>query len=124
MKSKTLNIIKNCRRIISEQGEIPEDPSQLEGGDAEMGVTDVADPTPQQEVPLTSEGEEQYIKDLIDAALFEPSSDDAKTLTDLQGVMNTKSFTNAREEVLPIILNIIRPSTEGNDLRKELNSIQ
>lgn len=124
--SKTLNLIQNYGKVILEQGEEEMDPEMMEGGDEQMDVTDVQDPSQemtQQEVPLTSEAEEQYIRDLVDAALYQPSSEDSKTLSDLQGVINTKNYTNAREEILPIVLNIIRPSTEGSGLRDELDQI-
>ncbi len=73
---------------------------------------------------MTSEGENQYIADLIDAALFEPSSEEAQTLLNLQSVMNLKRYTNAREEVLPTVLGIIRSSSDANELKKGLNDLQ
>ena len=121
---KTEHLIKHYKKILSEQAEeLPEAGFDSSGGEDMGAVTDVQDPEPQEEMPLTSEGEEQYIQDLIDAALYEPSSEDAKTLTDLQGIMSMKKFTNAREEILPIILKIIRPATEDNSIRNQLNNV-
>lgn len=120
--SKTLNLIRNYGKVILEQGE----EEMMQGGEEPMDVTDIQDPSQemaQQEAPLTSEAEEQYIRDLVDAALYQPSSEDSKTLSDLQGIINTKNYANAREEILPIVLNIIRPSTEGSGLRDELDQI-
>lgn len=125
MFSKTSSVFAHYDRILLEQdGQIP-DPEQ--GFDSAGGVSpDVTQnpaPQPQEEVPMTSEGEEKYIADLIDAALFEPSSEDVRVLTNLQGVMKLKKFKNAREEILPTLLNIIRPSTESSDIRSGLDQL-
>lgn len=126
MSSKTLKLIRQYKKVLREQGELPpadEFNTQPQGGDA----TEMPDPNAeatQEEMPMTSEGEEEYISNLIDAALFEPSPTDAKTLTDLQSVMKMKKYNNAREEILPVILNIIRPSTDGNNLRQALDTVQ
>jgi hypothetical protein len=72
---------------------------------------------------MTSVGEDKYIADLIDAALFEPSPEQSSTLLNLQSVMQMKKYTNAREEILPSILGIISASTSGGDLKKQLNKI-
>lgn len=123
--TKTSKVFAHYEKVLKEQGE--QVPQPEEGFDSTGGqspdVTQNVAPQPQEEVPMTSEGEEKYIADLIDAALFEPSSEDARTLTNLQGVMKLKKYTNAREEILPLILNIIRPSTESNDLRAGLDSL-
>jgi hypothetical protein len=37
--------------------------------------------------------------------------------------MQMKRFTNAREEVLPMVLSLIRSETGGGDLKKDLNTI-
>lgn len=129
---KTLKLIDTYYKLLKEQGEV--DPEMLDqemegGNEMEMGADEMQQPEmqqpeiEQQEIPLTSEAENQYIKDMVDAALFVPSSDDAKTLSDLQGVIATKNFSNAREEILPILLNIIRPSTEDGNLRDDLDQI-
>lgn len=123
---KTLNLIEHYKRIILEQGEeeMQQMGGEMEGQEGMEGdVTEMPEELPQEEMPFTSESENQYIEDLIDAALYEPSSEDSKTLTDLQGIVKMKKFTNAREEILPTLLTIIRPSTEGNDIRGELNNI-
>ena len=128
---KTLKLIENYKRILLEQGEegmSPEEMQGMQGMEGQEGmegqdVTEMPEEPMQEEMPFTSESENQYIEDLIDAALYEPSSEDAKTLTDLQGIVKMKKFTNAREEILPTLLKIIRPSTEDNDIRGELNNI-
>jgi hypothetical protein len=80
-------------------------------------------PDPANTMPLTPEGEDQYISDLIDAALFEPSSEDANTLLNLQSVMKLHKYTNSREEVLPTVLSIIGSSTQAGNMKQDLNSI-
>ena len=126
MQSKTLKLIDSYLQIIKEQGE---DLNMQQGPPMEQpqDVQDVVDPnaeSPEEEVmPLTSQGEEKYIADLIDAALFEPSAEDASTLMNLQNVMQMKRFKNAREEVLPLVLSIISPETQAGDLKKNLNQI-
>lgn len=74
-------------------------------------------------MPLTPEGEDQYISDLIDAALFEPSSEDATTLLNLQSVMKLHKYTNSREEVLPTVQTIIGSSTQAGDLKQNISDL-
>lgn len=122
MSDKTLKLIKHYHRILKEQDEQIPDEEQgfdIDGGEMEAPMEEPVS----EEVPMTSEGEERYISDLIDAALYEPNAEDAQILIDLQSVMKMKKYQNARDEVLPIILNIIRPSTEGNDIRDSLNNV-
>jgi len=116
MTSKTLKLIDRYMLVI-EQGESPpiEDPSAQQ-----------APPTPEasdETMPMTSAGEDEYITNLIDAALFEPSAEEANTLLNLQSVMNMKRYTNAREEVLPTVLSIIGTSTQNNDLKQDLSGL-
>jgi hypothetical protein len=123
---KTLNLINHYIRVIEEQGEqMPENPEEMEGFDSSGGesVVDNPEPIEDETMPLTSEGEDRYISDLIDAALFEPTPDDALTLQNLQSVMKMKRYKNARQEVLPLILGLIRPETEVVELRDDLNEI-
>lgn len=125
MKSKTLKLINSYLRVIKEQGE---DPNAMQDPNTPQDVQDAVDPNaaaaPEEEtMPLTSQGEEKYIADLIDAALFEPSAEDSATLMNLQNVMQMKRFQNAREEVLPLVLSIIAPETQAGDLRKDLSQI-
>jgi hypothetical protein len=126
--SKTLSLFKQYHQILKEQGEQQPDPSQEQQFDTTGGqspdINDNPAPEPPEDMPMTSEGENQYISDLIDAALFSPSAEDSKTLQNLQSVMKLKRFTNAREEVLPTILNIIRPETDANNVRTSLDKIQ
>jgi len=119
MKSKTLRLIDTCLKIIKEEGEMP-DMSQEQPQD----VQDVTQPQTQGEtMPLSSAGEDKYISDMIDAALFEPSPEQSNTLLNLQSQMQMKKYQNAREEILPSVLGIISSSTSGGDLRKQLNKI-
>ncbi len=118
--SRTLQLIEGYLKVLKEQGE---DPEMQELAPQSPDVTENPQPTPQEEMPMTSEGEEEYISNLIDAALFAPSPEDSKTLNDLQSAMKMKRFTNAREEILPIILGIIQPSTSGGDLKQSLNQL-
>jgi hypothetical protein len=123
---KTLKLINHYQRVLKEQAEEEMNP---EGQDPEFdtsGGEDVLDnpePVESETMPLTSEGEDRYIADMIDAALFEPSSEDARILQNFQSVMKMKRYKNAREEILPNLLNIIRPSTEENDIRDNLNNV-
>lgn len=115
-------------RLLKEQGEDPNmqqmepDPSQ-QPQDVQDAVDPNAEEPADETMPLTSQGEDQYISDLIDAALFSPSSEDARTLLNLQNVMQMKRYSNAREEVLPLVLSIISAETQGGDLKKDLNNI-
>ncbi len=123
--SRTDSVFDHYYKILKEQGEnipAPEEGFDTSGGQS-PDVTQNPQPSSQEEMPMTSEGEEKYIADLLDAALFEPSSEDARTLANLQGVMRMKRFKNAREEILPLILNIIRPSTESTDIRDNLDKL-
>jgi len=124
MKSKTLQLINRYHRLIREQGE---DPSMEQDPNAMEQPQDAVDPNAggagEEELPLTSQGEDKYIADLIDAALFEPSAEDARTLLNLQNVMQMKRYKNAREEVIPLVLSLISSETQGGDLKKSLNSI-
>ena len=127
MKSKTLKLINSYIRVINE-ADMEFDPNAM-GDEAGMDQ-EQPDPTEMQggpdvedEMPMTSEGENEYISNLIDASLYEPSPEDATTLNDLRSMMDLKKFTNAREEILPTVLNIIRPSTEDGDIRNMLDDI-
>lgn len=126
MSSKTLQLINRYRKVLVEQGGLPP-ADEFNTSPQEGDVTDMQDPNAdanQEEIPMTSEGEEEYISNLIDAALFEPSPTDAKTLTDLQSIVKMKKYNNAREEILPVILNIIRPATDSNSIRQSLDNVQ
>ena len=117
MSSKTLKLIRQYHRILKEQGE---DPNAAPSPD----VTENPEPPADQDtVPMTSEGENEYIADLIDAALFEPSPEEARTLINLQSVMKMKRYKNAREEILPTVLGIISPSSQAGDMSKALNQL-
>lgn len=126
MKSKTLQLINRYHRLLKEQGEDPNMQPPMEGEQPQdvQGAVDPSAEAPQDEtMPLTSQGEDKYIADLIDAALFEPSAEDSRTLLNLQNVMQMKRYKNAREEVLPLLLSIISSETQGGDLKKDLSNI-
>jgi len=127
MKFKTLQLFEHYHKVIREQGEDPNAPP-MEGDPAAgmedpASVQDVTEAPPEETMPLTSEGEEQYISDLIDAALYKPSPEEASTLTNLQSVMKMKRFQNAREEILPTVLSIISASSGEGSLKQELQNI-
>lgn len=126
MKSKTLNLIEKYQRLIREQGEDPSmvDPNAMQQPQDVQGAVDPnAGDAGEEEIPLTSQGEDEYIANLIDAALYKPSAEDAKTLLNLQNVMQMKRYENSREEVLPLVLSLISPETQNGDLKNNLNSI-
>lgn len=106
--SKTLKLIRRFHEDVD--------------GNQSEDVTETPQETPET-MPMTSEGENEYISDMIDAALFSPSSEDAQTLLNLQSVMKLKRFTNAREEILPTILGMIRSTSDAKDLKSNLNAI-
>jgi len=123
---KTLKLMNHYLRVLREQDEegMEEmDEFDTSGGEEMEGVLDNPEPVDDEMMPLSSEGENQYIADLIDAAMYEPTSDDARLLQNLQSVMKMKRFKNAREEILPTILNIIRPATDESDIRDGLDDI-
>lgn len=115
MKSKTLQFIDYYTKILKEEGEMPDMNQQ----------PDSTQNTPEasETMPMSSAGEDKYIADIIDAALFEPSPEQSTTLLNLQSQMQMKKYSNAREEILPSVLAIISSSTSGGDLRKQLNKI-
>ena len=120
MSDKTIQLIERYHRLLKEQGEQEQEqaPDEEQGFDTAGAEEEMPQEEPiPEEVPMTSEGEERYIADIIDAALFEPASDDAQLLLNLQSMMKMKKYQNARDEVLPAVLNIIKPSTEGSDIR-------
>jgi hypothetical protein len=119
MKSKTLKLIDGYLKIIQEQGEIPDMSQEQPPAPAQ----ETPEAPAQETMPLSSAGEDKYISDMIDAALFEPSTEQANTLLNLQSQMQMKKYSNAREEILPSVLGIISASTSGGDLRKQLNKI-
>ena len=123
MKSKTLKLINSYLHLM-EQGENPEEvPQEQQPQDVQDMVDPNANASQEETMPFTSQAEEKYISDLVDAALFEPSPEDVKTLLNLQNVMQMKRFRNAREEVLPLVLSIISPETQAGDIKKDLSSI-
>ena len=120
--NRTTQLIEGYLKFLKEDGENPEMEDIAPQG-ASGDVTENPEAAPEQEMPLTSEGEEEYISNLIDAALFSPSPEEARTLNDLQSAMKLKRYTNAREEILPTILGIIQPSSSGGDLKQSLNNL-
>jgi hypothetical protein len=108
--------------MIREQGEMP-DAAQEQPPTPQEGSQPTPEASAQETMPLSSAGEDKYIADMIDAALFEPSPEQANTLLNLQSQMQMKKYSNAREEILPSVLGIISSSTSGGDLRKQLNKI-
>ena len=122
MKSKTKDLIAQYSKLFLEQDEQDMDDAGQE--EQPQDVQDVAmeEPT-QEEVPLTSEGENEYVKWMIDAALYKPTAEEAKTLLNLQNVMQLKRFTNAREEIVPIVMSIISSESSADDMKNQLSEI-
>jgi len=124
MSNKTKRLFDHYFKVIKEQGEredeAPQDEFDSTGGE---DVLDNPEPVEDETMPLTSEGEDRYISDMVDAALYEPSPEEARTLVNLQNVMSMKRYENAREEVLPTVLSFIRPESDNNDLKQSLNNI-
>jgi hypothetical protein len=130
MSSKTLKLIRQYHRILKEQGEdlnvyptMDPNAGQQAPPDAPQSVVDNPEPPPEDTMPLSSKGENDYISYLIDAALFEPSPEEANELSNLRSVMDLKRFKNAREEIKPKVLGIINPSTTDHILKKALNKV-
>lgn len=121
---KTLKLFDHFQSLLEQSPELQDQVGQEEPVDDVQDVTDPNAGGAGEEMPLTSEAEEQYIEDLIDAALFQPSSEEAKTLLNLQNVIKSKSFTNAREEVLPLVLSLIQSETSTNDLKDSLDQVR
>ena len=97
----------------------------MEGGE-DVSVTD----TPQPETPeegeaqsLTSEGELFYIESLVDAALYSPNSEEQATLMDIQDALSSKSYVNARAEILPTVLAMFQDTREDKELSDQLQEI-
>ena len=116
-RSKTLKMIEDYEKLLREQGEEQQvDPNAQAGQESP--------PVPTEDVmPLTSQDEDQYISNIVDAALFAPSPEEAKTLRNLQSVMQMKRYKNSREEILPMVLSIISPKSAEGSLKKDLNEI-
>ena len=129
MKSKTLQLINHYNRLLKEGGNdqnpLQDAPGQPSDQQQPQDVQDVTEPasSEQETEPLTSQGEDEYISNLINATLFKPSAEDAKTLMNLQNVMQLKRYTNAREEVLPMVLSIINSETQSSQLKQTLSSL-
>jgi hypothetical protein len=126
MKSKTLQLINYYTNLIKEQGEDPSQMPQEPGMEQpQQGAPPPPQeaPEPEETAPMTSEGENEYITNLINAALFKPSAEDAKTLMNLQNVMQLKRYTNAREEVLPMVLSIISSESQSGDLKQNMDQL-
>lgn len=117
-KRKTEQLIEKCYYLLEQDEDL-----DMELSDDTGDVTDQIGDQEERIIPLTSEGEEQYIQDLVDAALFEPSSEDSKILTDLQAKMSSKDYQNAREDILPVVLRVIRGSTEDKQIKDSLNKL-
>lgn len=124
MKSKTLRLIEKYQRDLQEQAEDP--------NAAPEGAMPVEDPTaaaPEPQVlQMTTDAEDNYILQIINAALFEPSSVDPsqkQQLLDLQEIMMNKDafgITNARNEVYDKVRLIIGDPLIG--FKKDLDAIE
>lgn len=128
MKSKTLSIINKYKRELLEQA----DPNASPEGEVPMGDPAAAAPAEEAEpqtLQMTSDAEDTYISTIIDAALFEPSTvtpEQRRALLDVQEIMMNKSasgVTNAREEVLPVVMAIISGESDQKGFKKKMNAV-
>lgn len=130
MKSKTLKLIEQYRKDLLEQadptvapeGEVPmEDPAATPAPEAEQEP---------QVLQMTTAAEDEYIKNIIDAALFEPSSvspEQTRALLDLQEIMMNKDatdVTNARADVYPVVMSIIGKEPEERGFKKIIGKVE
>jgi hypothetical protein len=123
---KTLKLINHYYRILREQDEQnPEDVQEFDtsGGEAGADVLDDPEQVSQEEIPLTSVAENGYISELISAALFEPTPEEKRILQNLESAMNMKRFKNAKDEILPTILALIKPVTDEVEIADDLNKL-
>lgn len=111
---KTLQIIDRYNRLINEQdaaeGDIPSDAQPV-------GVNDVTEPPQQQELPFTSESENEYILLMLQSAKFKPTPEQNTELDNLIDQMESKQYTNARSEILPKIQQMISAQIDSNQIR-------
>ena len=123
---KTLKLIDHYYRILREQDEQnPEDVQEFDttGGEAGADVMDDPEQVSQEQVPLTSQAENNYISHLISAALFEPTPEEKRILQNFESDMKMKRFKNARDEILPSILALIKPVTDEVEIADDLNKL-
>jgi len=124
---KTLKLMNHYLRVLREQGEegMEEmDEFDTSGGEEMEGVLDNPEPVQDEIIPFTSQGENQYVSDLIDAAMYKPSATDADILQNLKSVMKMKgNEINVRDEILPTIRRIIQISSDESDIRDRLDDI-
>lgn len=125
MKSKTLSLIAKYQRELLEQVD-PNAPQE------EVPTEDPAAPAPAPEaqepvvLQMTSDAEDDYIRLIIKAALSAPNDNDRRALLTLQEIMRDKEkagVTNARTEVLDIVLPIIQSDTNDDTLRSQMNEV-
>lgn len=128
MKSKTLTLIEGYHRILNEQ--TPEDMAAgAEGApDAAQVAPEAPAPEPEQEVvQLTSEGEDELISMIVDAALFNPTPSQKKVLQDIQNTIYSDKFKeeipNSRETILPILLDMLSGVNQEQSFEKQLTSL-
>jgi len=113
---KTLKIMQQYMALLREQGpgaEMPPDPSMAPGGEGEI-PPDITEPAeePPEELPLTSEGELEYVINILDAVFFDPNSlsvEDKSKLLDYQSLLKVEKDINVRP-IKDEILSIINPN--------------
>lgn len=118
MRSKTLNLINHYYKIIKEQDENGLPPENMESSPNNV------EPDNQDTMPLTSQGENELIKIMVDAAIFAPNADQSKELMDMQSLIQTKKVTNLREDILPRILSMLPSIEERKTIPPVINNIE
>ena len=111
---KTLQIIDRYTRLISEQGDVGSD---IPADAQPVGVGDVTELPQQQELPFTSESENEYILLMLQSAKFKPTPEQNTALDNLIDQMQSKKYTNARLEILPKIQQMISSQIDSNQIR-------
>jgi len=115
-------------KMINEQGEDlqqqPPSPEQ-QGPNPEQDVIENPQVDDKDVMPLTSEGENELISRVVDAAIFQPDAQQMEQLRNFQYVLksNPSRFKNAREEVLMPVLSMMEPMTQGEELKPLMNQI-
>lgn len=126
MKSKTLSLISYYHRLLKEQGENPQaPPPEQQGPNPEQDVVENPQVDDKDVMPLTSEGENELISRIVDAAIFQPTPKQMEQLRNFQYVLksNPARFKNSREEVLMPVLSMMEPMTQGEELKPLMNQV-
>ena len=119
MSFKTLKLLNRYNRLIREQGEDAPPMDQEAPVDGSMGADEGADatmPPTEDSGPVTSNAENQEIEKILDAALFKPSDQQKKQLSDIQLLIKSNAHKNIVRPIMFKVAEIIgspfKPLTE------------